>query len=162
MSDTQDDPLLGLLTDIAEGVATLAARIDGIETRMAAQNDITNEALATIAEIATRTFYASKPSSALPDDIINANVMDAMIERWSLEWVMRFPSSEFRMLKGLQSLSAAEIEAILRQRAVVAEDATNAQRLRHARKLEILNEEMDRRFKAHEKSMERDGPSRGR
>ena len=32
MSDKQDDPLLGLLTDIAEGVATLAARIDGIET----------------------------------------------------------------------------------------------------------------------------------
>ena len=25
MSDTQDDPLLGLLTDIADGVATLAA-----------------------------------------------------------------------------------------------------------------------------------------
>ena len=86
MSDTQDDPLLGLLTDIAEGVASLAARIDGIETRMAAQNDVTNEALATIAEIATRTYYASKPSNALPDDIINANVMDAMIERWPLEW----------------------------------------------------------------------------
>lgn len=162
MSDTQDDPLLGLLTDIAEGVATLAARIDGIETRMAAQNDITNEALATIAEIATRTFYASKPSSALPDDIINANVMDAMIERWSLEWVMRFPSSEFRMLKDLQSLSAAEIEAILRQRAVVAEDATNAQRLRHARIVAILNEEMDKRIKAQQKGAERDSPGRSR
>ncbi len=162
MSDTQDDPLLGLLTDIAEGVATLAARIDGIETRMAAQNDITNEALATIAEIATRTFYASKPPSALPDDIINANVMDAMIERWSLEWVMRFPSSEFRMLKDLQSLSAAEIEAILRQRAVVAEDATNSQRIRHARILAILNEEMDKRFKAHENAVERERAGRSR
>ena len=162
MSDTQDDPLLGLLTDIAEGVATLAARVDGIETRMAAQNDVTNEALATIAEIATRTYYASKPPSALPDDIINANVMDAMIERWSSEWVMRFPSSEFRMLKDLQSLSAAEIEAILRQRAVVAEDATNAQRLRHARILTILNEEMDKRFKAQQKGAERDAPGRSR
>ena len=162
MSDTQDDPLLGLLTDIAEGVASLAARIDGIETRMAAQNDVTNEALATIAEIATRTYYASKPSNALPDDIINANVMDAMIERWSLEWVMRFPSSEFRMLKDLQSLSAAEIEAILRQRAVVAEDATNAQRLRHARIVAILNEEMDKRIKAQQKGAERDSPGRSR
>ena len=162
MSDAQDDPLLGLLTDIAEGVATLAARIDGIETRMAAQNDVTNEALATIAEIATRTYYASKPSSALPDDIINANVMDAMIERWSLEWVMRFPSSEFRMLKDLQSLSAVEIEAILRQRAVVAEDATNAQRLRHARILVILNEEMDKRFKDQQKGAERDSSERSR
>jgi hypothetical protein len=162
MSDTNDDPLLGLLTDIAEGVATLSSRIDAIETRMAAQNDITNEALATIAEIATRTYYASKPSNALPDDIINANVMDAMIERWSLEWVMRFPSSEFRMLKDLQSLSAAEIEAILRQRAVVAEDATNAQRLRHARILGILNEEMDKRFKDQQKGAERDSPERSR
>ena len=162
MSDTQDDPLLGLLTDIAEGVASLAARIDGIETRMAAQNDITNEALATIAEIATRTYYASEPSSALPDDIINANVMDAMIERWPLEWVMRFPSSEFRMLKDLQSLSAAEIEAILRQRAVVAEDATNAQRLRHTRIVAILNEEMDKRIKAQQKGAERDSPGRSR
>jgi len=162
MSDTQDDPLLSLLADIAEGVATLAARIDGIETRMAEQNDVTNEALATIAEIATRTYYASKPSNALPDDIINSNVMDAMIERWQLEWVMRFPSSEFRMLKDLQSLSIAEIEAMLRQRAVVAEDETNAQRLRHARILTILNEEMDKRFKAHQKSMERDSPERSR
>ena len=162
MSDTQDDPLLGLLTDIAEGVATLSSRIDAIETRMAAQNDITNEALATIAEIATRTYYASKPSNALPDDIINANVMDAMIERWSLEWVMRFPSSEFRMLKDLQSLSAAEIEAMLRQRAVVAEDATNAQRLRHARIVVILNEEMDKRIKAQQKGAERDLPGRSR
>ena len=162
MSDAQDDPLLGLLTDIAEGVATLAARIDGIETRMAAQNDVTNEALATIAEIATRTYYASKPSSALPDDIINANVMDDMIERWPLEWVMRFPSSEFRMLKDLQSLSAAEIEAILRQRAVVTEDATNAQRLRHVRIVAILNEEMDKRIKAQQKGAERDSPGRSR
>ena len=162
MRDTQDDPLLGLLTDIADGVATLAARVDDIETRMAAQDDVTNEALATIAEIATRTYYASKPSNALPDDIINANVMDAMIERWPLEWVMRFPSSEFRMLKDLQSLSAAEIEAILRQRAIVAEDATNAQRIRHARIVAILNEEMDKRFKAQQKSAERDRPERSR
>ena len=162
MSDTQDDPLLGLLSDIAEGVASLVARIDGIETRMAAQNDVTNEALATIAEIATRTYYASKPSNALPDDIINANVMDAMIERWSLEWVMRFPSSEFRMVKDLQSLSAAEIEAILRQRAVVAEDATNAQRLRHARIVAILNEAMDRMAKAKAQEIKHDERGRSR
>ena len=162
MSDTKDDPLLGLLTDIAEGVATLSSRIDAIETRMAAQNDITNEALATIAEIATRTYYVSKPSSALPDDIINASVMDAIVERWPLEWVMRFPTSEFRMLKDLHSLSAAEIEAILRQRAVVAEDATNAQRLRHARIVAILNEEMDKRIKAQQKGAERDSPGRSR
>ena len=81
MSDTQDDPLLGLLTDIAEGVAALSARVDAMETEAAAHRAQINEALGTIAEIATRTYYASKPPSALPDDIINANVMDAMIER---------------------------------------------------------------------------------
>lgn len=162
MSDTQDDPLLGLLTDIAEGVAALVARVDAMEARTTAQNDITNEALATIAEIATRTYYVGKPPSALPDDIINANVMDAMIERWPLEWTIRFPTSEFRMLKDLKSLSVAEIEVLLRQRAIISEDATNAQRLRHARVLVMLNEEMDRRFKAQQRSLERDEPGRER
>lgn len=162
MSDAQDDPLLGLLTDIAEGVAALSARVDAMEAANAVHQAQMNEALATIAEIATRTYYVSKPTNALPDDVINATVMDAMIERWSLEWVMRFPSSEFRMLKDLQSLSAAEIEAILRQRAVVTEDATNAQRLRHARIVAILNEEMDKRIKVQQKGAERDSPGRSR
>jgi hypothetical protein len=162
MSDTQDDPLLGLLTDIAEGVASLAARIDGIETRMAAQNDVTNEALATIAEIATRTYYASKPSGALPADVINSAVITPMIERWPVEWPVTFPTSEFKIFNDLESISTEEIEALLRARAMIAEDATNAQRLRHARALVMLNEEMSRRFKAHEKSQERDAPGRSR
>ena len=162
MSDTQDDPLLGLLTDIAEAVATIAARVDAMETEATAHRRQVDEALATIAEIATRTYYSSKPPSALPDAIINANVMDAMIERWPLEWSMTFPSAQFRMLKDLESLGAAEIEAMLRARAEIAEDATNAQRLRHARALVMLGNEMDKRFKAHEKSMERDAPGRER
>ncbi len=162
MSDTQDDPLLGLLTDIAEGVAALSARVDAMEASNATHQTQVNEALATIAEIATRTYYASKPPSALPDDVINTGVMDAMIERWSLEWTMRFPSSEFKMLKELESLSADEIEAHLRQRASVADDATNAQRLRHARALVMLNEEMAKRFKTHQQSQERDAPGRSR
>jgi hypothetical protein len=54
MSDTQDDPLLGLLTDIADGVATLAARVDAMEAANAVHQAQVNEALATIAEIATR------------------------------------------------------------------------------------------------------------
>ena len=63
MSDTQDDPLLGLLTDIAEGVAALAARVDAMEVSNAAHQGQVNEALATIAEIATRTYYiASRPA----------------------------------------------------------------------------------------------------
>ncbi len=70
----------------------------------------------------------------------------------------RVPSSEFRMLKDLQSVSAAEIEAILWQRAVVAEDATNVRRLRHAPIVANLNEEMGKRIKAQQKGPERDSP----
>lgn len=162
MSDTQDDPLLGLLTDIAEAVAKLAARVDAMEANAAAHQGQVDEALATIAEIATRTYYVSKPPSALPDDIINASVMNPMIERWPLDWTMRFPKSEFKLFKDLESLSAAEIEAQLRHRATIAEGATNAQRLRHARALVMLNEEMAKRFKAHEQSQERDAPGRSR
>lgn len=162
MNDEQDDPLLGLLTDIAEGVATLAARMDAMEANAAAHQEQVNEALATIAEIATRTYYVSKPDSPLPNDVINANVINPMIERWPLEWITTFPSSEFKLLNDLKSLSVSEIEAQLRQRATIAEDATNAQRIRHARALVMLKEEMDRRFKAHEQSEERDAPGRSR
>ena len=162
MSDAQDEPLLGLLADIAEGVAALAARVDAMEVSYAAHQAQVNEALATIAEIATRTYYVSKPPSALPDDIINASVMNAMIERWPTHWSMTFPPSEFKTLKDLESLSLSEIEAQLRQRATIAEDATNAQRLRHARALVMLNEEMAKRFKAHQQSQERDVPGRSR
>ena len=162
MNDAQDDPLLGLLTDIAEGVATLTARVDAMETEAAEHRAQVNEALATIAEIATRTYYSSKPSSSLPDDVINANVMNPMMTRWRPEWIMTFRPSEFKIFNNLDALSTEEIEALLRERAVVAKKATNAERLRHERKLALLKDEMAKRFKAHEKSMERGGPSRGR
>jgi hypothetical protein len=162
MSEAQDDPLLGLLTDIAEGVATLAARVDAMETEAAAHRSQVNEALATIAEIATRTYYASKPTSALPDDVVNANVMTPMIKRWRSEWVMTLQPSEYSIFNSLDTLSTEEIEALLRERAVVAKKATNAERVRHERKLMMLNEEMDKRFKANEESMERDAPGRSR
>ena len=162
MSDTQDDPLLRLLTDIAEGVAALAVRVDAIESRMDVQNDFTNEALATIAEIATRTYYVNKPPKALPDAVINSAVMDAMIDHWPMEWSMTFPPSEFKIFNNLEALSVEEVEALLRARASIAEGANNAQRLRHARALFMLNNEMTKRFKAHEKDIERNGPGRGR
>ena len=162
MSNAQDDPMLGLLTDIAEGVAALAARVDTMEANAAVHQAQVNEALATIAEIATRTYYVSNPPKALPDAIINTAVMDAMIERWPTHWSMTFPPSEFKIFNHLDALSTEEIEAQLRQRSVVAEDATNAQRLRHVRALVMLNEEMDRRFKAHEQNQERGAPGRNR
>lgn len=157
MSDKQDDPLLGLLTDIAEGVAALSARVDAMEASNAAHQAQVNGALATIAEIATRTYYVSNPPKALPDTVINTAVMNAMIERWPSHWSMTFPPSEFKTFNNLEALSTEEIEAHLRQRTNLADDATNAQRLRHERALVMLNEEMDRRFKAHEKSQERGG-----
>lgn len=156
MNDTQDDPLLGLLTDIAEGVATLAARIDALEANAAAHQGQVYQALATIAEIATRTYFASNPSDALPDAIINAGVMDAMMERWPLEWIMAFPEAEFRMLKSLPSIGTAEIDAMQRALPELAEEATNAQRLRHMRIVERLNMEMDKRIRAQQNSLARD------
>jgi hypothetical protein len=162
MSDTQDDPLLGLLTDIAEGVATLSARVDAMEAANAAHQAQVNEALATIAEIATRTYYASKPTSALPSEAINAAVMNPMIERWPTEWMVTVPPAEFKLYKKLDTLSIDEIEAQLRARAVIAEGASNAQRISHARVVLMLQEEMDKRFKAHEQSQERDAPGRSR
>ena len=162
MSGAQDDPLLGLLTDIAEGVASLAARINAMETENAAHQSQVNEALATIAEIATRTYYASKPTSALPDDVVNANVMTPMIKRWRSEWVMTLQPSEYRIFNSLDTFSIEEIEALLRERAVVPKKATNAQRVRHERKLMMLNEEMDKRIKAQQRSIEHDTPERSR
>jgi hypothetical protein len=162
MTDTQNDPLQELLTDIAQGVALLVERVDAIEDRMAVQHINVSESLATIAEIATRNYFASKPPNALPDDVINTAVMDAMIDRWSMNWVMRFPKSEFDQLKNLATISVEEIEAQLRARAAIEEFATNVQRLRHARALFMLNEEMAIRAKALEKDMERDTPGRSR
>jgi hypothetical protein len=161
MSDTQDDPLLGLLTDIAEGVASLAARIDGIETRMAAQNDVTNEALATIAEIATRTYYASKPSSALPDDIINANVMDAMIERWPSGAVIGMSSHDRQLMSELDRHPIEAIDRLI-ARAQDHPDQSNANRLRMDAFLTLLKREKDKRAKAKAQDNERDKPGRGR
>ena len=162
MSDHDDDPLLGLLTDIAEGVALLVERIDAIEDRLGAQHIDVSEALATIAEIATRTYYVSKPPSALPADVINSGVMDAMIERWPSDAVMQFPPSEFKPLKDLATLSAGEIEALIRARGIIAEFATNTERLRHARALAMLNDEMGKRVKAQKQSLEREDRGRGR
>lgn len=162
MSDTQDDPLLGLLTDIAEGVAALTARVDAMKTEAAAHRAQVNEALGTIAEIATRTYYVSKSPKGLPDTVINSAVMDRMIDHWPLEWSMTFPPSEFRIFNNLDALSVAEIEAMLRARAVISESATNAERLRHARALVMLNEEMTKRFKAHEKAVGRERTGRSR
>ena len=98
----------------------------------------------------------------MPDDIVNAAVMNPMIERWRPEWVMTFRPSEFKIFNNLDALSIEEIEALLRERAVVAKKATNAERLRHERKHTLLKVEMDRRFKAHEENKARDGPGRGR
>jgi hypothetical protein len=66
MSEHQDDPLMELLTDIADSLALLVERVDAIEDRIAAQHIDVSEALATIAEITTRTYYASKPPNAFP------------------------------------------------------------------------------------------------
>lgn len=161
MSDAQDDPLLGLLTDIAEGVAPLAARVDAMETATAEHRDQMNEALATIAEIATRTYYVSKPSSALPDDVINAGVMDAMIER-SPPGAAIGMSSHDRQL--MSELSDHPTESIDRMIAIAQAnvDQSNASRIRMTASLTLLKQEMEKRAKRQRQDAVRDDQGRSR
>jgi hypothetical protein len=159
MSDTPDDPLLGLLTDIAEGVAALSARVDAMEGSNAAHQTQVNEALATIAEIVTRTYYVSKPPNALPDDVINTAVMDAMIERWPQGAAIGMSSSDRKLLGELDRHPDETIDKLI-ARAKANEDASNASRLRMSVFLDFLNRERERRAKAQ--GVERDAPGRGR
>ena len=159
MSDTQDDPLLGLLADIAEAVARLAARVDAMEAANAVHQAQVNEALATIAEIATRTYYASKPPNALPDDIINASVMDAMIERWPSGAIIGMSSSDRKLLSELDRQPIEAIDTMI-LRAQANADQSNASRLRMEAILALLKREKDRRAKAA--GIEHDAPGRSR
>ena len=159
MSDTQDDPLLGLLTDIAEGLAALAARVDAMETEAAAHRSQVNEALATIAEIATRTYYVSKPPNALPDDVINAGVMNAMIERWPSGAVIGMSSHDRQFLSELDRHPAETIDTMI-SRAESNADESNASRLRMQAILALLKREKDRMAKAA--GVESDAPGRSR
>ena len=161
MSDTQDDPLLGLLTDIAEGVARLATRVDAMETDAAAHRSQVNEALAIIAEIATRTYYAAKPSSALHDDIINASVMDAMIERWPRGAIIGWSRTDQALLDGLDKLGTKQIDALIAQ-ANANPNQSNASRLRREASLALLNGELARRGKVRQQNPEREAPERKR
>ncbi len=161
MSDTQDDPLLGLLTDIAEGVATLAARVDAMEAANAVHQAQVNEALTTIAEIATRTYYVSKPSDALPDDVINANVMDALIERWPQGAVIGMSNHDRQLMSELDRHPIEAIDRLI-SRAEDHPDQSNANRLRMNAFAVLLKREKDRREKAQQKGAERDGQGRSR
>lgn len=161
MNDTPDDPLLGLLTDIAEGMAALSARIDAMEGSNAAHQAQVNEALATIAEIATRTYYVSKPPNALPDDVINTAVMDAMIERWPQGAVIGMSSPDRKLLGELDRQSDEIIDTII-SRAQDNPDKSNADRLRMAAILAMAVSEKARRAKAKEQDNERDRQGRGR
>ena len=157
MSDNQDDPLVGLLTDIAEGVAKLSARLDAMEENAATHQGQVNEALATIAEIATRTYYVSKPPSALPDDVVNATVMNPMIERWPQGAAIGMSSHDRQIMSELDRKPIEAIDKLI-ARAKANEDVSNASRLRMAAVLALLNQEKDRRAKAQ--SAERDAPGR--
>lgn len=161
MSDKQDDPLLGLLTDIAEGVAALSARVDAMEANAAAHQEQVNEALATIAEITTRTYYVSKPAAPLPDDIINTSVMDAIIERWPKDAVITMSSIDRKVLNEIDRQPGELIDKLI-ERTQNNPDQSNANRLRMAAFLTLLNQERERRLKAKERNIVRDGRGRSR
>ena len=161
MSEPQDDPLLGLLTDIAEGVAALSARVDAMETEAAAHRAQVNEALGTIAEIATRTYYASKPPNALPDDVINAGVMDAMIERWPSGAIIGMSSHDRQLLSELDRHPIEAIDTMI-SRAQDDPAKCNADRIRLAAIFALASREKARRAKVKAQENERDAPGRSR
>ena len=159
MSDNQDDPLLGLLTDIAEGVAKLSARLEAMEENAARHQGQVNEALATIAEIATRTYYVSKPPSALPDDVVNATVMNPMIERWPQGAAVGMSINDRKLLNELDRQPDDSIEMLV-SRMKAVDDESNASRLRVNAVLALLYREIERRAKAQ--GVERHDLGRGR
>jgi hypothetical protein len=161
MSEHQDDPLMELLTDISEGVALLVERVDAIEDRIAAQHIDVSEALATIAEIATRTYYVSKPPNALPDDVINAGVMDAMIERWPKGAVIGMSSHDRQLMSELGDHPTESIDKFI-SLAQASAVQNNASRLRSEAVLALLKREKDKRAKAKAQDIERDAPGRSR
>jgi hypothetical protein len=161
MSDNQDEPLLGLLSDLAEGVAALSARVDAMEGSNAAHQAQVNEALATIAEIATRTYYVSKPPNALPDDVINAGVMDAMIERWPQGAAIGMSRNDRKLLDELDRQPDESIDLMI-SRARDNPEHSNADRLRLAAILALATQEKTRRTKAKAQAAERNGPGRER
>ena len=145
--------------DIAEGVVTLAARVDAMDAVNAVYQAQVNEALATIAEIATRTYYVSKPPNALPDDVINAGVMDAMIERWPSGAVIGMSSHDRQFLSELDRHPAEAIGTMI-SRAEGNADQSNVSRLRMEAILALLKREKERRAKAV--GFERGAPGRSR
>ena len=161
MSDHDDDPLLGLLTDIAEGVAVLVDKVDRLEARIAAQGELVGNALAAIAEVATRTYFAAKPVSCLPDEVVNSGVMDAMIERWPHDAVANFSQGDSDLMNDLANQTTEHINALIAH-AMTNPDPSNAGRLRQAAGLMLLNREMDKRVKAQKQSLEREDRGRGR
>ena len=130
-----------------------------MEVSNAQHQEQVNEALATIAEIATRTYYVSKPPDALPDDVVNAGVMDAMIERWPQGAVIGMSINDRKLLSELDGQTADAIEMLI-SRMKAVDDESNASRLRVNTVLALLYREMERRAKAQE--VERDAPGRSR
>jgi hypothetical protein len=124
-----------------------------------------NEALGTIAEIATRTYYASKPPNALPDDVINANVMDAMIERWPSRG--RLSACRATTANYWTELDRHPIEAIdtadcSRRGSIQIEMQRQSSSAWRAFLVHWLKREKDKRAKAKAQDIERDAPGRSR
>jgi hypothetical protein len=161
VSDRPRDPLLGLLTDIANELAGLVERLDAMEARIAAEQGQTNEALVTIAEIAARTYYAAKPTAALPDDVINAGVMNAIIDHWPQGAIIGWSHADRELLNNLGKLDTRRIETLISQ-ANANSDQSNACRLRREASLSLLNQEVEKRVKARQSDVLQNVPGRER
>ena len=108
-----------------------------------------------------RTYYVSKPSSALPDDIINANIMDAMIERWPQGAVIGMSGHDRQLMSELDRHPIEAIDRLI-ARAEDHPDQSNASRLRMGAILVLLKREKDKRAKAKAQDIKRDALGRSR
>src|SRR5690606_3801477 len=99
-----------------------------------------------------------KPATALPDDIINASVMDAIIERWPKDAVITMSSHDRQIMSELDRHLGETIDALI-ARTQDHTDQSNANRLRIAAFLTLLNQERERRLKA-DQGIERGGRGR--
>lgn len=89
---------------------------------------------------------------ALPDDIINAGVMDAMIERWPQGAVIGTSSNDRKLLSELDGHPDETIDKLI-DHAKNNSDQSNANRLHMEAVLALINREENRRAKTKAKAV---------
>jgi hypothetical protein len=97
----------------------------------------------------------------LPDDILNAGVMDAMIERWPSNAVIGMSEGDQEVLRIVGQLDTKKLDQII-VHVTAGIDQDNAGRVRRSASLKILHQELDKRIKTNQQNIEQERSGRGR